>query len=117
MSPFQQKLVRLIKDYVHYCYRLAKQFPRDELFGAMSQIKRASLSILLNYTEGFTRIKVKVQSNFFETAYGSLHESLIILDFVNEEGWITKVQNDQAKKMADEIGAMLWSEIESKNIE
>ena len=113
MSPFQKRLLKLIKEYVHYVYKINKLFPKEEMFGASSQLKRAGLSILLNYTEGFTRIRKKVQLNFFEIAYGSLHETLILLEFALEEEWLNKEQYNFIFKTGDEIGAMLWSEIES----
>lgn len=113
MSQFQLRLKQLMKEYVHYNYRIARLFPKEELFSSASQLKRASLSILLNYIEGFTRLRVKVQCTFFETSYGSLHETLAVLEFAVEEGWIKQEDYDKAVKLADEIGAMLWSEIGS----
>jgi len=115
MSPFQKRLKTLMKEYVHYIYKIAKQFPKEELFSSCSQLKRAGLSILLNYVEGFTRIRTKVQLNFFEISYGSLHESLILLEFALEEEWINQDQFDASFKLSDEIGAMLWTEIEPLN--
>lgn len=102
-----------MKEYVHYNYKLARLFPREELFSSASQLKRASLSVLLNYIEGFTRLRDKVQLNFYEMSYGSLHEAWAVLEFAIEEGWIRQEDCDVANKLADEIGAMLWSEIES----
>lgn len=111
MSPFQERLKALMKEYAHYLFKLAKQFPKEELFGSCSQLKRSALSVLLNYVEGFTRLRIKVQLNFFEISYGSLHESLILLEFALEENWINQQQFNEADKLADEIGAMLWTEI------
>lgn len=56
----------LMKEYVHYLYKVARQFPKEELFSSCSQLKRAGLSMLLNYVEGFCRLRIKVQLNFFE---------------------------------------------------
>lgn len=79
----------------------------------MQQLRRAALSVILNYIEGFTRRRKKIQLNFFEISYGSLHESMYLLEFALEENWIDQNQYDKGYKLADEIGAMLWSEIES----
>lgn len=71
----KKKLVNLMDKYAHLVYAITKQFPRDEIYGLTSQFRRASLSITLNYIEGYFRIKTKVQKNFHEIAYGSLQES------------------------------------------
>ncbi|MBI4653213.1 four helix bundle protein [Candidatus Kuenenbacteria bacterium] len=38
-------------------YKITKKFPKDELYGVTSQIRRSSLSIILNYIEGYARRK------------------------------------------------------------
>lgn len=39
----------------------------------------------------------------------------MVLEFAVEEGWIKQEQFDHVYKLADEIGAMLWTEVESLN--
>lgn len=36
-------------EYVHLVYKLTKKFPKDELFGVTSQLRRSALSVILNY--------------------------------------------------------------------
>ena len=110
---FRNKLRSIMDEYVHFIYKISRQFPKDELYGSVSQIRRATLSIILNYIEGFARRRPAVQLNFFETSYGSLKESKYLLDFSREEGWINIEDYNQGKGLADEIGAMLWTEISS----
>ena len=50
---FHDKLKIKMDSYVYLVYRLTKQFPRDELYGIVSQLRRAALSVILNYIEGF----------------------------------------------------------------
>ena len=113
MSPFQNKLKRLMDEYVHYTYKIVKNFPKDELFSSTSQLKRAALSVILNFIEGYSRRRPKVQLNFYETSYGSLGESRYLYHFALVENWIRKEQYDYSINIADEIGKMLWSEIKS----
>ena len=112
MTPFQQRLKSLMNQYVHYIYSLTRKFPKEELFGAGSQIRRAALSVILNFIEGFTRLRFKVKSNAYEISYGSLHESSYLLEFARDEHWITHDECKHGLTMADEIGAMLWSEVQ-----
>lgn len=99
--------------FVRLVYKLTKKFPKDELYGMTSQLRRASLSIILNYIEGFARRKPAVQLNFMEIAYGSLRESKYLLYLSQIESYITKDDYGYGIKIAEEIGAMLWTEIMS----
>ena len=61
------KLVLLI-------YKLTKNFPKEEQFGLISQIRRAVISITSNIAEGFSRSSYKEKSQFYSMALGSLTE-------------------------------------------
>lgn len=100
-------------EYVRFIYQISKKFPRDELFGATSQLRRATLSIILNYIEGFARRKSAVQLNFLEISYGSVRESRYLVYFAHGQGWITREEYNEGIKRAEEIGAMLWTEIQN----
>lgn len=79
--------------YVKHVYILTESFPRDELFGVTSQFRRASMSVILNYIEGYARRKGsrgKVYNNFLEISYGSLKESKYLVYFSYTENYLTK---------------------------
>lgn len=95
-------------DYVHLIYKLSREFPKEEIYGVVSQLRRSALSVILNYIEGYARGKSKVHKNFLEISYGSLKESKYLLHFSLIEKYITKEDYQKALKLADEIGAMLW---------
>ncbi|MBT4121028.1 MAG: four helix bundle protein [Candidatus Magasanikbacteria bacterium] len=113
MTPFQNKLKKLTHEYVKYTYNIVKKFPKDETYSSVSQLKRATLSIVLNYVEGYCRRRPKVRLNFYEISYGSLGESRYLYYFALDMDWIQKEEYSQAMVLAEEIGAMLWSEIEA----
>lgn len=112
---FHDVLKDKMDDFVHCVYKLSKGFPKDELYASTSQLRRASLSVILNYIEGFARRKAKVNVNFLEISYGSLQESKYLLDFAFKEKYISKPDYDKVLVLADEIGAMLWRTIEHKS--
>lgn len=95
-------------DYVHLVYAATKNFPRDELYGATSQLRRSALSVMLNYVEGYARGRDKVHKNFLEISYGSLKESAYLLEFSYKEKYINKELYEKASVLANNIGAMLW---------
>jgi four helix bundle protein len=98
--------------YVHFVYKLTRDFPSYELYGCTSQIRRSTLSIVLNFIEGFARKKIAVKRNFWEISYGSLQESKYLLDFCTKEQYISESNFKAASTMAEEIGAMLWRALE-----
>lgn len=73
---FHDKLKRLIHEYVLLTYTLTKKYPNEERYGLISQDRRASLSIMLNYVEGYGRMKDGVKKNFYEISFASLKESI-----------------------------------------
>lgn len=113
-ETYHQKLKGLMDEYAHFVYKLTRTFPKDEIYGITSQLRRSSVSVILNYIEGYARIKDKVHKNFLEISYGSLKESKYLLHFSFIENYLTKKDYDEALKLSEEIGAMLWGIIRSK---
>ncbi|MBN2198175.1 four helix bundle protein [Candidatus Wolfebacteria bacterium] len=107
-NTYHKKLRDKMDEYVHLVYRFTRNFPREELYGTTSQFRRSALSVILNYIEGFARIRKAVQKNFLEISYGSLKESKYLLEFSLKEKYLSKGDYDNAIELAEEIGAMLW---------
>ena len=109
---FHEKLKLKMHYYVKYVYKVTKGFPKDELYGVTSQLRRSALSVILNYIEGFARRKgneCKVYKNFLEISYGSLKESKYLIYFSYAESYINKDDYSQLTEMTEEIGKMIWS--------
>lgn len=101
--------------YVHLVYKFSKAFPKDELYGVVSQIRRAALSIILNYIEGYARQRDKVNKNFLDISYGSLKESKYLLYFCYKEKYLKEGDYKKLLKVAEDIGAMLWPLVKKAN--
>lgn len=63
-NNFYQKLKKKMDEFVHFVYKITKDFPKEELYGITSQLRRVALSVILNYVEGFARRKRAVKLNF-----------------------------------------------------
>lgn len=113
MTPFQEKLRNKMDDYVNFVYKVTRYFPKEELYGSVSQWRRATLSIILNYIEGYARKKSLVQLNFLEISYGSFKESKYILYFSRKQNFLKDDDFNYGKELTEEIGAMLWTEVSS----
>jgi len=94
--------------YVKMIYKLTEFFPEEEKFGLVSQLRRASISIVSNIAEGTCRSSLKDQIRFSEVAYGSALETycqLIIsldLEFIDEKDFepLKKVLFDITAKLS-----------------
>jgi len=111
MTKFQEKLKNLMDEYVNFVYNVTKEFPKQELYSSVSQWRRSTLSIVLNYIEGYARKKPLVQLNFIETSYGSFKESKYLLFFSQKQKFIDENDYNKGLQLAEEIGRMLWSEM------
>lgn len=68
-------------------YELTKSFPRDELYGITSQLKRAAVSIPANIAEGFKKRGQQDTARFLNIAQGSLEECRYYLILAQDLGF------------------------------
>lgn len=73
-----------------HVYLLTAQFPRDELFGITSQMRRSSVSIASNIAEGSARQTKKEFIQFLYVALGSLAELETQLEIVIQIGLVER---------------------------
>ena len=72
-------------------YKVTKDFPKEEMFGLTSQIRRAVISITSNIAEGFSRQTYKEKIQFYSIARSSLTEvqsQLLVardIDYINKQ--------------------------------
>jgi four helix bundle protein len=95
------------------CYQLTKSFPKDELFGLTSQIRRASVSIPANIAEGYGRENTGSYIQFLRIAQGSLKELETHLLLIIRVGLSTEAIVLPLLNQADDIGKMLRALIRS----
>jgi len=59
------------KDLSIEIYKLTESFPKPEMYGLTSQMRRASISTSSNIAESYNRFHVKEKKQFLSVAYGS----------------------------------------------
>ena len=91
------------------CYSLTRSFPREEMFGLTSQIRRASASVPANIAEGHGRESSASFIQFLRVAQGSLKETETHLLLSQRVGLLRAEQLDVPMKTCDDIGRMLRS--------
>ena len=92
--------------FIEQIYSLTREFHKDELFGLTNQLRKASLSILLNIAEGTSRTK-KDFSRFINIAKGSVFECAAILQVSLNQDYLDKKRCDELKDNLVEISKML----------
>ena len=92
------------RKFTNKIYNLTNKFPKEELYGLTSQIRRATVSIMSNIAEGFDRRSDKELSNFLSMARGSSSEVqndlyiAIDLEYISQDEFNQLYQ--EAKKIA-----------------
>jgi four helix bundle protein len=86
-------------------YKITKDFPSEEKFGLVSQMRRSAVSIPANIAEGFKRRGSKDKIHFYNISQGSLGELQYYLILVKDLGFKTNL--DKINSLILEIGKML----------
>jgi four helix bundle protein len=107
-KTYHQKLSEKIDFFVDRTYAATKCFPAHEAFGATSQLRRAALSVPLNYHEGHGRFSDKSRIQFLRIAFGSLRECLYLIDFAKRQEYIPEERWLELKTHGQEVYAMFW---------
>ena len=88
-------------------YGLTKDFPKDELFGLTSQLRRASISIASNIAEGQGRLSSGEFAHFIGMARGSALEVETQLELAGRLGLGRPAELQQVQDLATEVTKIL----------
>lgn len=97
-------------------YKLTKSFPQDELYGLVSQMRRASVSIASNIAEGRGRLSHAEFRQFLGLAQGSTYELQTQLLVAKQLGLGQTDKIDQAQSLSNEISKMLAAFIQTLSV-
>ncbi len=87
-------------------YRATKSFPKEEIYGLTSQLRRSSVSVAANIAEGFKKKGTADKLKYMNTAQGSLSETDYHLLLANDLGYF---DTGNLLKDVDEVGRLLES--------
>lgn len=88
-------------------YKITKAYPRDELFGLTSQMRRAAVSVVANIVEGYSRRTNKEKINFYYISRGSLSEIEYYIDLSLKLSYIRKEEHNNLLKLRSDAGKLL----------
>lgn len=89
-------------------YKLTLAFPKTEAYGLVSQLQRAALSVPTNIVEGYGRNSRREFSRFLSISLGSLAETGYLLEFAFDQGYLRKLESEEALLLKEEVGQILW---------
>jgi four helix bundle protein len=100
-------------DLAVQCYEATKAFPREEMFGLVTQIRRAASSVPANIAEGYGRESTGSYAHFLRTAQGSLKELETHLLLATRVGLMPEAKSEPLIQHSDVVGRMLRGLIRS----
>lgn len=101
------KVWQLGMDLVANVYQLTRSFPKSEIFGLVSQIQRAAVSVPSNIAEGHARGSTKEFIYFLKVSSGSLAELETQVLIAQRVKYVDSTTVDGLLHQCDELGKML----------
>ena len=96
-------------------YKITKNYPKEELYCLVSQMRRAAISVVANIVEGCKRKIIKDRLHFHTMSDTSLEELKYYFLLSYELEYIEKAEGERLTNLAREIGRMLDSLSKSIN--
>ncbi len=106
-----QRSIRLVEQI----YNMSKTFPREEIYGLQSQIRRSAVSIPSNIAEGFARLHNKEYRNFLYIALGSCAELTTQIIIAARLNYIEQSKADTIINEIEEISKMTMNLVKKLN--
>lgn len=90
-------------------YKTSRKFPREELYGVTSQLRRSAASIPANIAEGCGRDGSAELARFIQIAMGSASETELHLLLARDIGLLSQAEHEQIAEQVVEVKKMLTS--------
>jgi four helix bundle protein len=103
-------------ELVEAVYLVSGGFPREELYGLTSQIRRAAVSVAANIAEGYGRDASGSYAQFLRIARGSLREVETLMIIAGRVNLATREEIAQILELCDEEGRILHGLIRSLGV-
>lgn len=88
-------------------YRVTATFPKQEIFGPTSQVRRCVASVPANIAEGWGRRSTKDYLHHLAIANGSLEESKYFLLLARDLAYLSNEDHDEVELLAQRIASMI----------
>src|SRR3990167_5741986 len=99
--------------FINHIYRVTRDFPREERFGLVDQLRRAAVSIALNIAEGSDRKSDAEFKRYLRMAIGSCEEVITALYIALDQKYLKEAEFDSLYKDANMLVAKINALIKS----
>jgi four helix bundle protein len=99
---------RMADEMAYQVYLKTRRFPKEEIYGLTSQLRRAALSVPANIVEGYSRKGDKELVRFLSISLGSSAETKYLVWFANRIGYLEIAQFNELEKGYERLGKSLW---------
>jgi four helix bundle protein len=89
------EVFQLADQLVMHVYEHSRNFPAEELYGLVSQMRRSAVSVAANIVEGCGRRTDKEFDRFLDISFGSLRELGYFIDLSGRLGYLSGNANTQ----------------------
>ena len=107
------KAFQLADALVMSVYKETRSFPREEMFGLVSQMRRAAISVTVNIVEGCARNSQAEYLNFLNISFGSLRELGYQIDLASRLGYLPSRKASLLKEQYEETARVLYGLMKS----
>lgn len=90
-------------------YKITNEYPKYEIYGITSQIRRAAVSVPLNIAEGYGRQSKEEFKRFLKISLGSLYETKTLLELSKDLNYINNEIYTKLEKQYDTIAKRLYT--------
>jgi four helix bundle protein len=95
-------------NFVDDVYSVTRKFPKDELYGLISQYKRAASSVPLNIAEGSGDTDAQF-NRYLQMAWDSVKECVVCSTIARRQDFISSEEDLEARRKLSELAKMITS--------
>jgi four helix bundle protein len=92
-----------VRTFIKDIYQITSNYPENEKFGLVNQMRRAVISVSSNLAEGSSRTGAKDQAHFYQISYSSLLEVLSQIIVSNDLNYIPENDYNELRKSVENI--------------
>ena len=92
-----------------YVYKITSKFPKEEIYGITSQLRRAAVSVLLNIAEGYGRQSKEEFKRFLKISLGSNNETITLIELCKDLGYLEELEYKDIKAKYEVLGRKIYN--------